>query len=118
MSKIRGEYVATKEIIKIVKLALVERWGRENVSVKQGRGTASSWVEASIEIPKPHDCHCQLMQPYCDRCREALSGASDEGKKRVYACMQSMRAEFSSYYGDMDTEPSDCFILQASIKRQ
>lgn len=118
MSQIAGEYVATKEITKIVKLALVERWGRENVSVRKGRGTASHWVEASIEIPHAHDCHCQPMQFYCDRCRFAQIEAAAEARKRVEIAMEHHETKFSQYSSDDGFgDDRDCFILQVSIKR-
>lgn len=118
MTKISGEYVSSTEVTKIVKRALAGRFGQKNVSVKKGSGTASGWVHADIEIPKPTDCHCEPDKTYCGRCREQLNATADEARKIVYAAMEAAGAEFSTYYSDDGTsDEHDCFLLQVNLAR-
>jgi len=118
MTYINNVSVKPKEVSKIVKAALAERFGRANVSVHQGSGTAYGWIDASVTIgSKPKDCFCEPRQPYCSRCREALNEAGKEGRDRVMLAMQKANAEFSHYYGDMDNEERNCFNLSVNFKR-
>jgi len=43
------------KLIKPIKKALAKKYGYKNVSVKNGKGTAWGWVEASIKIDEPKD---------------------------------------------------------------
>lgn len=117
MCQIKDQYVSAKEITPIVKKALAERFGRENVSVVKGRGTASGWVEAEILTDAAHDCFCQPREPYCDRCREKLREIGEEGRKIVYLAMEKAEAKFSTYYSDDGFgNDRDCFLLQVHRK--
>lgn len=118
MGKLQGEYIPTKEVAKIVREALNERWGRQNVSVRKGTGTATSWVEASVSIPMPKECGCEAHYPYCTICRDILNEANDEAQKRVYSAMEKAGAEFSTYYSDdgYNTERS-CFLLSVRFSQ-
>lgn len=122
-NKARGYFnkqkaMSTTEITKIVKTALAERFGFKNVSVKRGRGTASGWVDAKVEIERPHDCFCKENEPYCSRCKEQLRDVNDEARKRVYDAMQKAGVKFSTYYSDdgYNTE-RDCFLLHINFKK-
>jgi len=120
MTQIHKEYVSANEITKIVKVALAERYGRKNVSVQKGRGTASGWVSATIEIQRPKGCYCLEGMPYCMRCREELNLAAKEARDRVYAAMDFADAEFSTFYSDdgVGNIPRDCFNLHVHLKNK
>lgn len=117
MTQILEEYVPTKTIAKIVRNTLNRRWGSKNVSVRCERGTASGWINASITIPRPTDCYCEAGQPYKQCCTEARSLAAEEARTRVVVDMQRNDAKFSTFYGDMDNEPRDCFNLHIYLEK-
>lgn len=119
MTKVGGEYVSTNEISRIVRTALRKRYGTKNVSVTKGSGTASGWIDARVEIPKPSECFCAPQEIYCSRCKEARSLTAQEARKIAYDAMKAAGAEFSSYYADdgYDTK-SDCFLLDVRFIRE
>lgn len=117
MTKINGEYVSPKIVCKIVKATLAERFGYKNVSVTKGTGTASGWIRATIEVEKPHDCYCKPFEVYCSRCKELMQSVGKEARERLYTGMGEAGASFTTYYGDMDNEPQDCFNLSIRIKK-
>lgn len=117
MTQINGEYVNAKEVTKIVKKVLGKRYGASNVNVCKGRGTASSWVEARIEVEKPNDCYCEKGSVWCARCRETMRETAEQARDLVAIEMKDNNAKFSTYYGDEGNDPHDCFRLQVTIKK-
>lgn len=109
----------TKEISKTVRKVLANRYGNKNVSVTKGKGTASGWIEATIEVKQASDCFCESGQPYCANCRGQLKETSEEARKIVYAEMERVDARFMTYCSDdgFNTD-RDCFLLQTRIIKE
>lgn len=107
----------TKQISKIVKHVLSQRFGHYNVSVLKGKGTASGWINAVIDVTRPEHCCCQPKSTYCFNCVEQLKNTAEEARKIVYAEMKERGAEFMTYYSDTSNDPADCFSLQVHIKK-
>ena len=47
-----------KPLVRQTKDILAQRFGKKSVSVKQGTGNDSHWVEAQITLPPPETCTC------------------------------------------------------------
>ena len=90
---------------KQVKAILSKQYGRANVSVKGGRGTAYGWCEVYITIPRPKACTCEPEGFYCRVCKDAMNGISSEAERML------SDVEFY-HYGDHSPE----LLIQTSIK--
>lgn len=112
---IEKKYFSTAEMTKMIRERYAIRYGRRNVSVTKGRGTASGWIDATVNIKKPYDCFCSAGQTYCRMCRDAIQATADEARKIAHSALESYGASFHTYYGDMDNDPHDCFMLQVRI---
>lgn len=102
----RYEYVPTVELCKMTKRALVGLGIFSKVSVTRGRGTASGWVNADVEITAPEDCFCTSDSTRCPRCIEQLRfarGKADEATKNI---------PYHTWTSDdgYDTERDECII--------
>jgi hypothetical protein len=95
------------------KKALVKVFGKENVRVQRGRGTAYGWVEASINIKKLDTCSCpETIIFLTDRCQDCKD-LYNEAKNKAYGAVRNI--EFYTYYGDMDNEPRNEFLLNINL---
>lgn len=116
MKTLATKEYTTKEVAAIVRKSLTNRYGRKNISVTKGTGTASGWIHATVETKKPHDCFCKANEVYCQRCREQIIGTTEEAKKIVYDAMWESGATFDVYYGDEpEAQANDCFMLQTRL---
>lgn len=111
------EYAPTKEKTKVIRKALTKLYGRENVSVRSGRGTAASWVEARVDRPKPADCYCDNNKPgYCHHCSEVYKNTREQAESEAYKAMSESGMKFSTYYSDDGYNTQrDNFLLQVSL---
>ena len=126
------EYIPSKERARVIRVALAEKFGTHNVSVKKGTGTASSWVEAHIYGERPADCTCEWSdvywngdkapEPYrktnyCEACKIAVDIIYEHARKLSNEAMQNAGYKHSTYTSDdgYNSEHSE-FLLQASIK--
>lgn len=104
----------------VVKQALVEKFGFKNVSVKSGRGTASSWVEAYVKVDAiecaDHELYKNDFYPRCE-CRKLINKLNDEANEAVYKAMKENNLSFSTYCADDGyNSEHDEFLLQVSYK--
>jgi len=90
---------------KQVKEILSKHYGKGNVSVKGGRGTAYGWCEVYITIQRPKACICEPEGFYCQVCKDAVNGISSEAESLLSG------VEFY-HYGDNSPE----LLIQVSIK--
>jgi hypothetical protein len=90
---------------KQVKTILSNKYGKGNVSVKGGRGTAYGWCEVYITIPRPKACTCEPEGFYCQVCKDAMNGKCEEA--------ESLLTDVEFYhYGDHSPE----LLIQVSIR--
>ena len=126
-------YIPSKERAKVIRHSFARAFGNENVSVKKGRGTASSWVEASIEAERPAGCACHFsdtywngskaLKPfrdqtgYCEACKTEHKRVSELAHTIEREAMQKAGFEHSTYCADdgYNSENSE-YLLQVSIK--
>ncbi len=113
------ENLSTKEISSLIRKVLAKRYGNKNVSVTKGKGTASGWINAIVEVPKAKDCFCKERQPHCSSCCIQLKETSEEVRKIVYAEMEKNETSFMTYCADdgFNTD-RDCFLLQTRIIKE
>jgi hypothetical protein len=126
------EYIPSKERARVIRVALAEKFGTHNVSVKKGTGTASSWVNAYIYGERPADCTCKWSDTYwngekapkpyradvlCEACKIASNTLYEQGKQVSNEAMQKAGYEHSTFTADdgYNSEHSE-FILQVDIK--
>ena len=127
-----SNYIPSKERAKVIRKALAQTFGNENVSVKKGTGTASSWVNAYVEAERPADCVCEFetkywngtiaekpfrANPYCTACKAEHNRVAEAARKISGEAMQKAGYEHSAFCGDdgYNTE-HDEFILQVDVK--
>lgn len=125
-------YIPAKERAKVIRTALAKQFGHNNVSVKKGRGTASSWVDARIEVERPTDCTCIFTdkywngetalkpyrsEPYCVACKNAHNTAHDLVSRLSNEAMKQAGYEHSTFTSDdgYNSEYSE-YIIQISVK--
>ncbi|VDM14931.1 unnamed protein product [Wuchereria bancrofti] len=126
-------YIPSKDRAKVIRSAFVKEFGKANVSVQKGRGTASSWVEAHIYAERPKDCVCEFTDTYwngqkapkpyrknagyCPACKAEYERVNKLAKELENKAMQTAGYEHSTYYADdgYNTEHSE-FLLQVDIK--
>jgi len=98
-----GSRTATRN--RLIKKALVARFGYENVSVTGDRGTAYGWVKIKIKAKKPHDGECDW---FCPICRDE----SDRIRGEVWKILKEsgLEGELYTYYDDMGYECKECII--------
>jgi hypothetical protein len=94
---------------KQVKAILSKQYGRGNVSVKGGRGTAHGWCEVYITIPRPEGCTCVPEGFYCQACKDAMNGKGKEAESLLSG------VEFYKYPDDMGGDNKE-LLIQVSIK--
>ena len=106
----------TNPRVKPIKKALAEKYGYKNVSVRNGQGTATGWVEANIQLPKPDNCYCKPDEPYCRNCGEFINSVSEKMNKIAYEALKENNLKFYTYSSDdgYNTE-YDEFLLQVSL---
>lgn len=103
-------------INRFIKNALGSRYGRSNVRVASGTGTARAWVEVMVRIARPHDCYCEKGNELCRMCLDARKNASNEARKIAYAAQAKSGEQFASYCtDDPSAESRDCFMLQVQL---
>jgi hypothetical protein len=98
------------------KAALAPIFGYKYVHVKQGKGTASSWVHIHVYLPKPNDCNNAAdhsLGHYGTHC-EACAELSKQAEMVVHKAVENIK--FSSYtrddgYGTQDS----CLIVNVHI---
>jgi hypothetical protein len=93
-----------------IKEVLVPKFGRKNLSVRQGRGSAHHWVDVLVRLPKkvPEDSKAQFQEEseIRERIEEIITSAgirlsqyaTDYGpasQKHPYANCLSITVEFS-----------------------
>ena len=102
---------------KMVKEVLSPAFGRSNVSVKSGRGTARGWVCASITVLKSKLCVCKENELYCGYCRQSIQETEARAENLVYS--HQPKIEFNNFYSDNYPEPRklNCFLLTVNIAR-
>lgn len=111
-------YIKTTDKTKAIKKALAATFGAANVSVRRGKGTASSWIHSYVSIPIPSDCSCELPgiswgEKMCSSCRSAYTKADDQADK-ISDEAASKAGGFSTYYSDdySDSTARSCHLLQ------
>lgn len=112
MATVKGQRASVPAIGKIVRKALVARYGSLYVRVRSGNGTSRSFVDATVAVIQPEDCYCIPYGELCGRCKERINLTHIEARKVVYGAMRAAEAEFNSYTADdgYDTK-RDCFLL-------
>jgi hypothetical protein len=92
--------MTTAERNREAKKRLVKEFGKGNVTVSGGRGTAYGWFHANISIPMPTDCYgVQFHETNshwrsCDPCRSAYETANETATKALDGL------KFGSFYAD------------------
>ena len=89
---------------KQVKTILSKKFGRENVSVKNGRGTSWGWCYINLQITKISSCQCLPDSTYCQPCRTALNQASKEATTMLRGF------EFYEYTDDMNFDQQEVLL--------
>jgi len=100
----------------IIKKALVKTYGRKNVSVIKGRGTASSWVEARVKVSNPL-CGCnENVIGRCETCKNVFIEHRHEIEKIANEALRANGAEHSTFYADdgYNTEMNE-FLAEVKI---
>ena len=127
-----SNYIPSKERAKVIRVALAKFFGSENVSVRKGTGTASSWVHANVEAERPIGCVCEFTStywngepapkpyrknPYCTACKEQYNNTSEAMRKLSNEAMKQAGYEHSTYYADdgYNSEHSE-FLTQVDVK--
>lgn len=117
------KYASTKEIGAAIKKALIPAFGRENVSVTKGRGTASHWLHTDVNITVPEKCYCEHPgsswgNKMCAECREVYNAAEKKMNQLANDAAKALGG-FSSYYSDdyADSRPYDCHLAQIHFIR-
>lgn len=101
------------ERTKEVKRRIAKVFPVRNVSVKKGSGTAASWVEVYLEIPKPTSCQCVPQDVYCSNCRDELNGTR---KKVMDAINDGEPIRFSTYISDDGYDSENiCLAIHTSF---
>jgi len=95
---------------KEVKRILLALYGRENVSVRNGRGTSWGWCDVDITIKRPADCSCEPEGFYCDACKKLLHTT------RIEAETALKDVEFYKYPDDMGGDNKE-LLIQVHIAR-
>lgn len=89
----------TTERNKIIKKVLSEKYGRKNVVVRAGKGTASSWVEIGVTTPKPA-CENIKTNGHCSVCREMERDLVKEIEDISRKELAKHGMKFSTYISD------------------
>ena len=104
---------------KQIKWALSQAFGRKNVHVRGGRGTAYGWVHIDVDIPAPHEGECPqpdwvwATTPYvfeeCDECR----AARDAAEMRVWDVLREtgLINELGKYYDDFGDANYEAVVI-------
>lgn len=125
-------YIPSKERARVIRKSLAEVFGSQNVSVKKGRGTASSWVEAHVHAERPTTCTCEFSttywngtiaekpyraKPYCESCKSEYGKAEEVARRLSREAMEKAGYEHSTYTSDdgYGSERSE-FLMQVSVK--
>lgn len=87
------------QLIRPAKQVLVKRYGYQNVSVKNGSGTAWGWVEVRITTNKPTTCTGNNPF-YCTKCKEHMNQISTEATKLMYTAWQKLGLKPYTYCSD------------------
>lgn len=90
---------------KQVKKILAGLFGRENVSVLNGRGTAWGWCEISINAGKRLD----NTETYSQREKDLMNDIHDKADKAI------KDIEFYSYTSDMGSDHKEV-LIQVSLR--
>ena len=83
-----------------IKKALVAKFGRENVTVRNGSGTAWGWVEIGLQVSEPLNCVCKPGDCYCPACREAIGSITKEAYKLIHEALNSAGLKPYTYCAD------------------
>jgi len=91
---------------RLIKKALAQEFGWDNVRVKGDRGTAYGWVDIQVRIEKPHNGECEWWR--CDRCREG----HDRAYRRVWEILRETGLEryLWKYTDEMGEERYECVV--------
>lgn len=116
-------YVSTKEKAAAIKKAIAPVFGRSNVSVTKGSGTAAHWIHTDVLIPVPTGCSCENPgiswgDKMCATCRTAYNAAEAKMNELANQAVKELGG-FSSYYSDdyADSSPYDCHLAQVKFIR-
>lgn len=125
-----SNYIPSKERAKVIRKAFAGEFGSENVSVKKGTGTASSWVESHIYGVRPSGCTCtftdkywdgrQAPKPYrssnyCEECLKEHKRIDEIARKLERETMQKYGYEHSTYYDDGGYGEHNEYLQDVSI---
>lgn len=108
-------YTPSKERARVIRAELVKVFGRANVSVTKGTGTARSWVVAKVDVGRPADCTCIFTdkywngtpapkpyrnQPYCEACKRVYNEADKLLHEKSNEAMRRAGYEHSTFTSD------------------
>ncbi|MEM2352404.1 MAG: hypothetical protein QXT26_08370 [Thermoproteota archaeon] len=90
---------------RLIKAALSEVFGRENVSVKGDRGTAYGWVIITIYAEKPHEGECERICLACNDKRREI-------ERKAWRILEEtgLVEELNIYYDEMGNQRYECII--------
>lgn len=112
-------YIPTRDKTKAIKAALIPVFGRTNVSVVKGTGTASHWITSTVKIDRHAGCtnDCKYW-PNCDLCRAIVRDADDRVRSISAKALRDMGADFGHYYSDdySDPTPHNCHLINVRVK--
>jgi hypothetical protein len=97
----------------LIRPVLVAAFGRKHARCAASHGTASHWVDARVEVPRPPDCCC-AGAGRCEPCQLAY--------RETYAWVQALgrrtlsdhELAFATYTGDMNDD-HDCFSISVRL---
>ena len=101
--ELRTEIVKEENTIakrnRAIKKALSREFGRKNVRVRGGRGTAYGWVDVTVTIPVPDDFQIIEDGHYTQEAKEAM----DRTHRRVIEILkrEGLWEQLGIYYDDM-----------------
>jgi len=103
-------------LIKPAKKVLSDKYGARNVSVRNGRGTASGWVEVSITTKRPEPACGREHNVYelCYTCSDALRAVSNEAEKIMYAAWDKEGVKPYTYATDYSDKDSSCVMISVN----
>lgn len=108
-------FETTKEQSREVKNRLSKLFGKQNVIVRKGRGTASGWIETRVFVSPPSQCFCQKFREeegfgYCFNCKQKMNSVSQIIKEKT------ADIPFYTYCPDDGyNSESKCFLIQVDL---
>lgn len=103
---------------RFIKSELAKEFGRKSVSVKQGTGTASSWIDVRVNIDHVKGCTCSTFER-ATTCRQGAEAAYAKIKEVIQKLKQEGKIKLYTFSSD-DGQGSemDCISTQVELNKK